>query len=110
MIINFKDIEVSNLKNFKGGDGEVIANMFYDGTNRIFIARLKKGSSIGFHLHDVSSEIMYILEGVATVKYNEDEIKYAYPGEVHYCKKGNMHSVSNTHDDDLVMLCVVPEQ
>ena len=109
MIIDFNKIELTEMPGFKGGDGSVFANMFFDGTNRIFIARLKKGSSIGYHLHDTGSEIMYILEGVATVTYN-GEISYAKASEVHYCKKGNMHSVKNEQDQDLVMYCVVAEQ
>lgn len=109
MIINFDKMDITNMPNFKGGEGCVDANMFFDGINRIFKATLKKGSSIGYHLHETSSEIMYFLQGVATINYN-GEISYAKAGEVHYCKKGNMHSVKNEQDEDLVMVCVVPEQ
>lgn len=109
MIIDFNKIELTNMPAFKGGEGSIDANMFFDGTNRIFIARIKKGSSIGYHLHDTGSEIMHILEGVATVTYN-DEVSYATKGQVHYCKKGNMHSVKNEQEEDLVMYCVVCEQ
>lgn len=109
MVLDFNKIELTKMPNFKGGEGYIEANMFFDGTNRIFIARIKKGSSIGYHLHDASSEIMYVLEGVATLNYN-GEVSEFKKGECHYCKKGNMHSVSNTHEEDLVMFCVVPEQ
>lgn len=109
MIIDFNKIELKNMPAFKGGVGSIDANMFFDGTNRIFLARIKKGSSIGYHLHDTGSEIMYVLEGVATVTYN-GEVTHATKGEVHYCKKGNSHSVKNEQDDDLLLYCVVCEQ
>ncbi len=109
MIIDFNKIELKNMPAFKGGVGSIDANMFFDGTNRIFLARIKKGSSIGYHLHDTGSEIMYILEGVATVNYN-GEVTHATKGEVHYCKKGNSHSVKNEQDDDLLLYCIVCEQ
>lgn len=109
MIINFDKIALTNMPEFKGGTGSVDANMFFDGDNRIFKAVLKKGSSIGYHIHDTSSEMMYIVSGIATVNYN-GEISYAKKGELHYCKKGNMHSVSNEQDEDLVMICIVPNQ
>ena len=109
MIIDFNKIELKNMPAFKGGVGSIDANMFFDGTNRFFLARIKKGSSIGYHLHDTGSEIMYILEGVATVTYN-GEVTHATKGEVHYCKKGNSHSVKNEQDDDLLLYCVVCEQ
>ena len=109
MIIDFNKIELKNMPAFKGGVGSIDANMFFDGTIRSFLARIKKGSSIGYHLHDTGCEIMYILEGVATVTYN-GEVTYATKGEVHYCKKGNSHSVKNEQDDDLLLYCIVCEQ
>ncbi len=109
MILDFNKIDLVEMPNFKGGEGSVFANMFFDGLNRIFIARIKKGSSIGYHLHETSSEIMYVLEGVATLNYNGELSKFS-KGQSHYCKKGNMHSVSNEEEEDLVLFCVVPEQ
>ena len=109
MILDFNKIELTKMPNFKGGEGYIEANMFFDGLNRIFVARIKKDSSIGYHLHETSSEIMYVLEGVATLNYNGEQLQFT-KGQAHYCKKGNMHSVSNLHDEDLVMFCVVPEQ
>ena len=100
MILDFNKIDLVKLDNFKGGEGYIEANMFFDGLNRIFIARIKKGSSIGYHLHETSSEIMYVLEGVATLNYNGEISKFT-KDQCHYCKKGNMHSVSNEEDEDL---------
>lgn len=55
-MINFDLIEEIKLDNFKGGDGSVIAKIFTDNNNKIMKATLKKGSSIGMHTHDASSE------------------------------------------------------
>ena len=109
MIINFENIEETILKNFKGGEGQLNARMFFDGKNRIMLATLEKNSSIGYHKHETSSEIIYVLEGVASIKMEENE-EVVKPGEVHYCPKGSSHGLCNKHDETLKILCVVPEQ
>ena len=40
MILKFDEIEVSHMPNFKGGEKEFAANMFFDGTNRMFKGKL----------------------------------------------------------------------
>ena len=54
MKIEFDKIGTSVLENFKGGEKELSADMFFDGTNRIFKGRLIPGDSIGLHTHDDS--------------------------------------------------------
>ena len=49
MKIEFDKMDVTLLPNFKGGEKEFAANMFFDGTNRIFKGRLVPGASIGMH-------------------------------------------------------------
>ena len=109
MIIDFKNIEEVAMKNFKGGDGEINGRMFFDGTNRIMLARVEKGNSIGYHKHETSSEIIYVLEGIATINM-EGSAESVKAGEVHYCKKGLSHSLTNNQEETLKILCVVPEQ
>ena len=109
MIIDFKQVEETVMKNFKGGKGEVIGRMFFDGTNRIMLAKVEKGSSIGYHKHETNSEIIYVLEGVATMNI-EGVTEYVKAGEVHYCKKDLSHGLLNEQDETLKILCVVPEQ
>ena len=109
MKIDFATIPESVLSQFKGGEGALRANMFFDGTNRIFKGRLTKGDSIGTHTHDTSSEIIYVLEGEGVMVWNgATEILRA--GDCHYCKKGDTHTFRNEQDADLVFLAVVPEQ
>lgn len=109
MIINFENIEESVMKNFKGGNGEIIGKMFFDGINRIMLANIEKGSSIGYHMHETSSEIIYILEGMASINM-EGKKMIVKAGEVHYCKKGLSHGLTNEQDETLKILCVVTEQ
>ena len=108
-MINFDELEEVTLKNFKGGDGSIIAKIFTDGNNKIMKATLRKGCSIGMHIHDMSSEIIYVLSGVAScvIDGREETIK---KDECHYCPKGSTHSLKNNNDEDLIVLCVVPNQ
>ena len=63
MILKFDEMELSHLPAFKGGEKEFAANMFFDGTNRIFKGLLVPGASIGVHTHDDSCEVIFILSG-----------------------------------------------
>ena len=101
MIIDFPNTPEQRLPNFKGGEKEYIARMFFDGQNRIMYGRLEPGASIGLHTHETSSEIMYFLA---------DGEERVAAGQCHYCPKGHTHSLVNDSDADLVFFAVVPEQ
>ncbi len=107
MIIDFKDLELNVAANFKGGEGEYVSRRFVDDNNKIMFGTLEPGSSIGYHSHDTDSEIMYFLEGEATVLTDAGEEKLL-PGQVHYCPMGSSHSLINRGDRDLKFLAVVP--
>ncbi len=136
MIIDFKNMDVTVLPNFKGGEKEFAANMFFDGTNRIFKGTLVPGASIGMHTHDDSCEVIFILEGSGTVAEcgptlqgaqadyqqegpapsgeavpQEETVKPVSAGDCLYCPKGHSHSLRNTAaEGDLVFYAVVPKQ
>lgn len=116
MIIDFKKIDVSVLPNFKGGEKEFAANMFFDGTNRIFKGVLVPGATIGMHTHDDSCEVIFILSGRGTIveKGPGEESDKSSPvtaGDCLYCPKGYSHSLQNTAEEgDLVFYAVVPKQ
>lgn len=116
MTIDFNKMEVTVFPNFKGGEKEFAANMFFDGINRIFKGRLVPGATIGMHTHDDSCEVIFILEGKGTIveKNHDSEIETVAPvaaGDCLYCPKGHSHSLQNTYDDcDLVFYAVVPKQ
>ena len=109
MTLDFDKLEETVLPHFKGGEKEVSAHMFADERNRIMRATLKPGASIGMHVHDTSSEIVYVLQGCATVLEEGGEHTLT-AGMCHYCPKGHAHSLINDSDGDLTFFAVVPEQ
>ena len=110
MIIDFKDLELNVAANFKGGEGEYVSRRYDDGHNKIMLGTLEPGASIGYHTHEDDSEIMYFLEGEATVLYDDGQ-ETLLPGQVHYCPKGHSHSLINASPTEpLNYFAVVPEQ
>ena len=122
MIIDFKRMEETILPNFKGGEKEFAANMFFDGTNRIFKGRLVPGATIGMHTHDDSCEVIFILEGRGVIVEKDcmddmtcvggqEIVSKVSAGDCLYCPKGGTHSLRNTAEEgDLVFYAVVPKQ
>lgn len=116
MIIDFNKMDVTVLPNFKGGEKEFAANMFFDGTNRIFKGRLVPGATIGMHTHDDSCEVIFILEGNGTIVemqpgIDQESVSAVSAGDCLYCPKGHTHSLRNTAEEgDLVFYAVVPKQ
>lgn len=109
MNIDFSEMELSVLPSFKGGEKELRAKMFFDGTNRIMKGLLIPGASIGMHTHEDSSEIIFITSGRGSVILDGDSSP-VYAGLCHYCPKGHTHSLVNDSDADLEFLAVVPKQ
>ena len=107
MKLDFNDLEVNVATCFKGGEGEYVSRRFVDENNKIMLGTLEPGSSIGYHSHDTDSEIMYFLEGEATVLTDSGE-ETLQPGQVHYCPMGSSHSLMNCGTTTLKFLAVVP--
>ena len=108
-MLKFQEMPDTVLEHFKGGDGNTITKMFADDLNRIFIGRLQPGCSIGMHIHDTSSEVIYVLEGVGTTIL-DGVTEVLHPGDCSYCKKGSSHTLMNKDETDLVFFAVVPQQ
>ena len=108
-MIKFNDVEEKALKAFKGGEGALNAKMLADDLCKILMGRLEPGSSIGLHTHEDSSEIMYFISGAGKVIHNGTE-EAILPGDCHYCKKGESHTVINNSYEDLIFFAVVPMQ
>lgn len=109
MNIDFDKLELSIIPNFKGGEKELAAKMFFDGLNRIMKGRLIPGASIGMHTHTDSSEIIFITSGKGSVIIDGERLP-VYEGICHYCPEGHTHSLINDSDRDLEFLAVVPQQ
>ena len=108
-MIKFNDVEEKALKAFKGGEGALNAKMLADDLCKILMGRLEPGSSIGLHTHEDSSEIMYFISGTGKAIHNGIS-EPIVPGDCHYCKKGESHTVINDGGEDLVFFAVVPFQ
>ena len=109
MLLDFPVTEETILPNFKGGEKEYAAKMFFDGKNRIMCGRLIPGASIGTHTHETSSEIIFILSGTASVVC-DGKPETLTAGQCHYCPKGSTHTMKNNGPDELTFFAVVPEQ
>ena len=115
MIIKLDEISVSHLPEFKGGQKEFAAHMFFDGTNRIFKGCLIPGASIGMHTHEDSCEVIFITGGCGSIfertPENEDTLRSVSEGDCIYCPKGHTHSLMNSSEEgNLTFLAVVPKQ
>jgi mannose-6-phosphate isomerase-like protein (cupin superfamily) len=115
MIIKFDESNHTILPNFKGGDKEFSAHMFYDGTNRILKGILVPGASIGVHKHEGNCEVIFILSGKGTILEQapgqEQTLTEVSAGDCLYCPEGHTHSLMNTSEEgDLVFYAVVAAQ
>ena len=108
-MIDFEQMPITVLHEFKGGNGDIKAKIYGDDLNRIVKSIYAPGVSTGYHTHDDSSEIIFILSGTGKVIHNEKET-YITAGQCHYCKKGESHAVINDGSEDLVMYAVVCNQ
>lgn len=109
MIIDFNKIEEAVIPNFKGGEKEVAARMFFDGAVRILKAKLAPGSSIGLHTHEDSCEVIIIRSGEGKVLYDGEELRVK-AGDLHYCPKGHSHTLINDSNAMLEITGIVPQQ
>ncbi|MBQ0161194.1 MAG: cupin domain-containing protein [Bacteroidales bacterium] len=109
MIIDFSSIEEKAIPNFKGGDKETHAKIYFDGTNKIMMGRLLPGASIGLHTHETNSEIIFITRGEGQVLYDGQYFPVG-EGTTHYCPKGHSHSLINNSQSTLEFTAVIPEQ
>jgi Mannose-6-phosphate isomerase len=95
MTIDFNTMETAIIPNFKGGEKELCAQMFWDGANRIMHGVLKPGASIGEHRHETNSEILFVLSGNGTI-IDDGVPSPISKGMCTYCPKGHSHSLVNT--------------
>ena len=111
MKIDFNEIDLSILPNFKGGELEYRAKMLTDDKHKIMKGLLIPGASIGLHKHENSSEIMFITKGKAKYNVIDDKgnkyVEYLTEGQCHYCKDGFSHELINETDSDLEFYAVV---
>ncbi|MCM1234328.1 MAG: cupin domain-containing protein [Ruminococcus flavefaciens] len=109
MLINFNKIPAKTFPGMNGGAGEMTAKMYVNEKGKIIPCILHKGASIGLHRQDTGDDINYVISGTgkAVCDGKEEELT---AGVCHICPKGSEHSITNTGDDDLVLITVVVER
>ena len=108
MRIDFNKIEEKKEMKFKGGNGELDTRNFVDEKNKIMMSCLKPGAYIGYHQHELNSEIILVLSGEGHFDYDgvEEKVK---AGDVHYCPMGHSHAFYNDGESDLTYFAIVAE-
>ena len=102
MLLSLNSIPETVIPGFKGGTGRTCARIYADESNKIMHGLLPPGASIGAHVHETSSEIIWILSGTGKALCDDTE-ELLGPGSCHYCPMINCGS------EDLVFFAVVPE-
>lgn len=99
----------------RGGEGTAWVRALISGGERLegvsFVAfvRLEPGASLGYHDHIDEGEIYYILEGAGDFYTSPTDSIPVKAGDMTYLHKDQGHSITNTSDDDLLMLAIVYE-
>ncbi len=106
MNLDFSSMKETCLPNFKGGEKWVEAKIFEDSQNKIILFRLIPGASVGYHTHNGSNEIIYVLEGTGKVYYDGTEETIS-PGICHYCPEHHSHGIVNDSESILLFFAVV---
>ena len=107
--VDFNSMKIDTVYNYKGGDNMVLSKMAPLGDNKAIYSIVPPGSSVGYHTHETDMEIVYVLQGTATVRMDSTTLVYT-PGMVHYCPKGFSHSISNLGEEDLISFNVIATQ
>lgn len=107
MIIDYNNIEEEHIEKFKGGEGCIFTRNFIDSENKIMQSRLKPHSSSGYHTHEGTSEIVYIISGTGYFMYDGQREDF-HAGDVHYCPMGHGHAMHNDGEEDVVYFAIVP--
>ena len=109
MIIDFESIPLTVVPHMRDGEKEVHLRKYQDDLGKIMRGKLIPGATIGLHVHETSSEVIYILSGTGKVLY-DGEYEPLGPGSCHHCPEGHEHSLINDSDADLEFLAIIPEQ
>lgn len=109
MLINFNEMLARTAPGMNGGTGEMTAKMYINENCKIIPCSIHKGGSIGLHTHNTSDDINYVISGMGKA-ICDGVTEELVAGVCHVCQKGSEHSITNTGDDDLVLITVVVER
>lgn len=100
-------------KEFLGGQGTVRFDHILEagemhGMNRVYAkVTLKKGCSIGYHVHNGDGEDYYVLKGTATIDDNHERVLTLKEGEHHFTPSGKGHSLANLQEEELQVMALI---
>lgn len=109
MLLDIFNIPAKAIAGFKGGEGEALVRMHQDEMGKVAQITLPVGASIGYHTHEDSYEVIYVLSGSGTC-YDGDQVYGVSAGMVQYCPQHDGHSIVNTGTEDLRLLGIIPNR
>ena len=109
MLLDIFNMPAKPVAGFKGGEGETQVRIHQDDMGKVAQITLPVGSSIGYHTHDDSYEVIYVLSGSGTC-YDGDQVYPVSAGMVQYCPQFDGHSIVNTGTEDLRLLGIIPNR
>ncbi|MBE6919026.1 MAG: cupin domain-containing protein [Ruminococcaceae bacterium] len=109
MLLDIFNMDPKPMAHFKGGEGEALVRMHADEMGKVAQITLPVGASIGYHTHEDSYEVIYVLSGCGTC-YDGDQVYPVSAGMVQYCPQFAGHSIVNTGTEDLRLLGIIPNR
>ena len=109
MRIDYNTMEEMRIPGMNHGTGEMTAKMSADESGIYILCRIHANGSIGLHRHETSDDINYVISGTGKAICDGAEERLT-AGVCHICRKGSVHSILNTGDEDLVLWTVVVER
>lgn len=110
MVTFKKDMPVSVREKMRGGPGEAVLTSLspeLPGKMRLFSTiTLKPGCGIGYHVHENETELFCFVSGKGQVQ-DDDRLVEVSAGDSMTTSSGHGHSVTNTGDEDLVLVAAI---
>ena len=81
--------------------------------NGVFIMttrlELDSGASVGYHKHDGTEEVYFIMSGKGLYT-EEGEERTVSPGDIFLCRLGRSHGILNTGNEKLVLCAAIAKK
>lgn len=108
MNLNIFDLPANEMPAFKDGPGTAQVRRVPLDIGAVAQVTLPKGTGIGYHKHEGNCEVIYVVSGVGVCC--DDGVEYLVKaGDTTYCPEGHSHSMTNTGDEPLVLLGILPD-
>lgn len=106
MLIDFDVLGNAIVSNLNCGLGEIETKTVHIDKKKMMLCTVPVGGSIGYHKHEDSSEIFYVVSGNGKILCNGDT-EDLRPGVCHYCPRFASHGLENTSEDEALVLFTV---